>query len=920
VKLFRQRIVHRHKVDAMKASRFGRRRLFCRICDHAVSRSALFAVLLAASLTLLAHEGWILTPAEMLEWNSKPKPNLFTEWSATNIVVIGGALLFAMVWVRLGYTGAREMFPDLQARLSSYGEYSAVILRFALAWTLLTAAFAVEPRLGNSLFESPTLLAPDLELRFLGPDWMWLRELQIALGLMFLLGLYVRLAAALLLAASVLGLYLFDWDMLSYLTAIWGIGLYLLLQGPGRAFIPLPVPRLARRLTAALASVPRQRAQFLLRILVGLNFLYLGVYFKVLQPNLALGIIETYQVPVLSLAPEFFVLLMAVVETFTGIFLLLGILMRPMSLFLLGAFIFFATFLEESFTAHMMFYGAMLTFLFNGAGHWRRPEARDKPADIVILGGGFSAVRAAMKLEKLRGPYTNVNVTLISPTSEFLFSPMLPEVVGGSVQPASIVNPIRRILPATRIIEGRVVRLAPRAYTVDIRRTDGGESTLAFSQLILAMSREPDFSGIGGLAQHALPIDSIGDALYLRQMVFKKLAQAEHTDSVEERRALLSFAVLGGGERASGTAMEIRRLLRTAESAYTRLDQSHVRVALFEDEEQQEYGRLAAARQKALERRGVERMEFARIISITANAIHLKDDGIVPCSTVVNARFQLPQDPAKPGTRHWQQSDKHLALDGYENIWVAGEDNARLLQQSGKYYELLRFGNLAIQLVKLQGRRSSHTDLYRVGALAGYNAWAASQGFRQFDYKPKRQLIQSFHMGRYSVAQLGPLVFGGIPAWFLSRLSCLSALPGLERNLRIVIDWLLDIPFRNDIAVLTPDRTERLSQAYFHAGDVLIKEGDTGDTAYIVQSGNLAVYVDGNRVGERSRGDIIGELALLNNGRRSATAVCETDVTVTCLSREQFLELMSGFSVFGDAIRRRMQIYENEVASSDVGT
>jgi NADH dehydrogenase FAD-containing subunit len=881
---------------------------------YAVSRNALLLVLLLASFQLLAHEGWILTPAEMLEWNSKPKPDLFIQWSPTNIAVIGGALLFAMVWVRLGFTGARELFPDLQARLSSYGEYSAVILRVALAWTLLASAFAMEPRVGNDLFESPTFLAPDLELRLLGPDWMWLREAQIVLGLMFLFGVYVRLAAALLLAASVLATYLFGRDMLSYLTAVWGIALYLLLQGPGRRFVPLPVPRLVQPLVDALAAVPRQRAQFLLRILVGLNFLFLGIYFKVLQPNLALGIIETYQVPILSLAPEFFVLLMAVVETFAGIFLLLGILMRPMSIFLLGAFIFFASFLEESFTAHMMFYGALLTFLFNGAGHWRKPEARDTPADIVILGGSFSAIRAAMKLEKLRGRYSNVNVTLVSPNSEFLFHPMLPEVVGGSVQPASIVNPIRRILPATRVIEGRADRVDTGAGTVHVKRIDGGEMTLPYSQLVEAASREPNFNGIGGLAQHALPIDTIGDALYLRQAVLKKLAQAEHMPVGEERRGLLSFAVLGAGERASGTAMEIRRLLKAAESAYPGVDPKETRVTLFEDSEQREHGRLGAARNRVLARRGVERRELGEIDAITISAIHLMDGRVMPCATVVNARYQLPEDPLQAGARHCQPSERTLALEGQQNIWLAGDDNALLQGQKSRQCELFRLGNVALQLVVLHGRRVAHSELYRVGALAGYNAWAASQGFPLFQYKPRRRWLQSFHMGRSSVAQLGPIVLGGIPAWFLSRISCLSSLPGLERNLRIIIDWILDIPFRNEIAVLTPDRSERLSQAYFHAGDVLLREGDRGDTAYIVQSGRLSVYVAGEKVGERGRGDILGELALINDAPRNATAICDTDVAVTCLNRDQFMELMSGLSVFGEAIRKRSLIYQDQQA------
>lgn len=196
-------------------------------------------LLLLFSAPLLAHESWILTPAEMLEWNSKPKLELFTQWSATNIMLLGGVFLFAVGWVRLGFTGAREMFPDLQARLASYGEYSAVILRFALAWTLLTSALAVETRVGNSLFQSPTLLAPDLELRLLGPDWMWLREAQILLGLMFLFGLYVRLAAVILLGVSMLALLLFGWDMMTYLTVVWGVCVYLLLQGPGSHYVPI---------------------------------------------------------------------------------------------------------------------------------------------------------------------------------------------------------------------------------------------------------------------------------------------------------------------------------------------------------------------------------------------------------------------------------------------------------------------------------------------------------------------------------------------------------------------------------------------------------------------------------------------------------------------------------------------------------
>ena len=142
-----------------------------------------------------------------------------------------------------------------------------------------------------------------------------------------------------------------------------------------------------------------------MRVLTGATILYNGVYFKVFQPNLVLGIITIHHVPIMSAAPEAFTLLMALVEVSAGILIIAGILLRPLSVFFLFAFVGFALLLPETLTQHILFYGVMLSFLINGAGHWRVPQARDKAAEIVIVGGGFSGIHAAMKIEKLIGHY-----------------------------------------------------------------------------------------------------------------------------------------------------------------------------------------------------------------------------------------------------------------------------------------------------------------------------------------------------------------------------------------------------------------------------------------------------------------------------------------------------------------------------------
>ena len=346
-----------------------------------------------------AHEKWILTPEEIDKLNWLPKPDIYTHLTTTNVVMVTCFLVFIVGWVRLGFTGARELFPDLQARLSSYGDHVPRILRVCLAWMLISSAFGLEPRFGVARFASPTLFAPDLELHDLGAEWAWLRWAEVVVGLAILFGVYVRFFALVLIAMALLGAWLFGSAILGYPGALIGSCVYLVMQGPGRHYLPLPTPPIFEGVQSWLAAQPRQRAQAIMRILTGVNLLYLGVWFKVLQPNLLLGIIKTYHLPILSLAPEGFTLLMTLIEVAAGILILAGILLRPLSIVILAAFLFFASLLPESYTSHILFYGVMLSFLINSAGHWRMPVAQDKPANIVILGGGFSAIAAARKIE-----------------------------------------------------------------------------------------------------------------------------------------------------------------------------------------------------------------------------------------------------------------------------------------------------------------------------------------------------------------------------------------------------------------------------------------------------------------------------------------------------------------------------------------
>ena len=602
------------------------------------------AGLLLFSESTVAHERWILTPVQITYWNSLPHPELFAKWSPLNMAMISVFVTFIVGWVWLGFTGARELFPDLQARLSSYGDHVPRILRVCVGWILLSSALGAEPRFGIAPFTQPTFFAPDLDLTQLGITWAWLRWAEVVLGLTILFGIYVRFFSFLLICLSFLGAYLYGEAIFAYAGAIIGASIYLVLQGPGRHYLPLPTPAMFQPLQAWLAEQPRLRAQAIMRILTGTTLLYLGVFFKVMQPNLSIGIITQYHLPVLSVNPEAFTLVMALVEVSAGILMIAGVLLRPLSLFLISAFSIFALLLPETPTEHILFYGVVLSCLINSAGELKRPIARDKSAHIVIVGGGLSALQAAIKIEHLIGQYSNVKITLLHEQANFLFAPFLPEVIGGTVQPGNVVNPFRRIIQQTNVVVGHLDSVDERAKKVIAKRKNNDSVELPYDSLILALSPKANFANIPGMLAHACLVDSVAHALRIRQRVLDLVEEAEFANDPAEQVRLLSFAIIGFGECASTIAVEVSQILRAAESSYSVLRNVGWQVHLFEEQDQcwsAFENKIKQRRARNLKKAGVIEHLNDEITGITQRDLFFANGENQSVGLVINASLKL---------------------------------------------------------------------------------------------------------------------------------------------------------------------------------------------------------------------------------------------------------------------------------------
>jgi NADH:ubiquinone reductase (H+-translocating) len=177
---------------------------------------------------------------------------------------------------------------------------------------------------------------------------------------------------------------------------------------------------------------------------------------------------------------------------------------------------------------------------------------------IAIIGGGFAGTATALHLEKTFRRDPSVEITLIDSENYFTFTPLLPEVPSGSVQPTNIVFPLRALLKRTRVKQAEVKSVDLETRTVIAAHCEiCGDETIEFDHLVLASGSVPNYFGLPGVAEHSLTIKSLADATALHAHVIDKLEHADLQSDAGARRKILKFVVAGGGFAGVETLAEL---------------------------------------------------------------------------------------------------------------------------------------------------------------------------------------------------------------------------------------------------------------------------------------------------------------------------------------------------------------------------
>src|ERR1700749_3918534 len=132
---------------------------------------------------------------------------------------------------------------------------------------------------------------------------------------------------------------------------------------------------------------------------------------------------------------------------------------------------------------------------------------------ILILGGGFAGLYAAIELEKGLARDPDVEVTLVNRENFFLFTPMLHEVAASDLDLTTIVNPVRKMLRRVNFLAGEVDQIDLEQKRVIVSHGyDHHSHTLEFDFLVFGLGSITNTYGLPGVQEHALTMKSLGDA------------------------------------------------------------------------------------------------------------------------------------------------------------------------------------------------------------------------------------------------------------------------------------------------------------------------------------------------------------------------------------------------------------------------
>lgn len=424
---------------------------------------------------------------------------------------------------------------------------------------------------------------------------------------------------------------------------------------------------------------------------------------------------------------------------------------------------------------------------------------------ILILGGGFAGIEVLRQLQKAFQNDIGIDITLVSRDNFFLFTPMLPEISSGMIETRHIVTPLRVFCNRAKFYEADIESIDMDNKQVVISHRIGKQTNpiewrshvLKYDYLVIALGSETNFFGMNEAAKQAFTLKSLGDAIVLRNHVINMLEQAdiEHED-LNLRTSLLTFVVIGGGFSGVEIVGELNDfVLDSIKHFYHNLEKAKIRRVLVNSgarilpEVTEELSEFALQK---LRENGIEVILNTRVIDITSQGVKLNDGTDISTQTIIWAGGGKPPSLLSGLSCEHDKSGRLVTNNFLEVI--------------GHTESVMALGDCASITDPNTGKSCPPTAQHaiRQGKVAAINLISTIKdqvnAKKKFDYKTKG--VMTLIGKRNGVGILLGYKIQGFAAWWVWRSYYLLNLPTVEKKLRVMVDWFIDLFFKRDVTRL----------------------------------------------------------------------------------------------------------------------
>ena len=409
---------------------------------------------------------------------------------------------------------------------------------------------------------------------------------------------------------------------------------------------------------------------------------------------------------------------------------------------------------------------------------------------VLILGSGFGGTYVLRNLVPALNRNENVEITMVSDSNYFLFSPLLHEVATGRIETRHIAYPIRRLHWRDRF---NFVQATVLDVDIDSQKVTTSAGTLDYDFLVLALGSITDTSSLKSTSDNVFFLKTLHDAMLLKNHIIKVFEQAAMTDDTEMQKQLLTFVIAGAGYIGVQLAAELsdfiyHHLLRF----YHNFDPSAVKIMLVEAEPKivtALHPKLGAYVNRQLLRKGIEVKLKSRVTQVWSGRLEINNNEIIPAGTLVwmtgiKANPQVSRLKVEKDNIGRVRVNENLEIPQYPNVFAGGDCAYFADPISGKHTSPLA------------------DNAVRQAKIIAHNILADIRGTdkKNYHYSDAPQLVS---LGtRNAVFRINKIRLYGLPASFIWLAAYTFLVTGLYNQVRILLDRVLSVVFGRDTTLI----------------------------------------------------------------------------------------------------------------------